>query len=61
MKRVNETPHETPVCDHLEYLIANNNVQVDDCYFDELYGIECGYVTEEQSGFYKENVGDEQS
>jgi len=63
MKKVNEipeTPHETPVCDHLEYLIANNNVQVDDCYFDELHGIECGFEDEEQTGStYRENAGDE--
>ena len=60
MKRVNETPTETPVCDHLEYLMVNKNVQVDDCYFDELYSIECGYVTEEQTGLtYRENAWDE--
>jgi|TARA_R110000744_G_scaffold55372_1_gene117121 hypothetical protein len=52
---------KTPVCNHLEYLMAMKNVQVDDCYFDELYGIECGDVIEEQSGFYKENAEDEKS
>ena len=52
---------KTPVCDHLEYLMAMKNVQVDDCYFDELYGIEIGDVLEEQSGFYKENAEDEES
>jgi|TARA_R110002074_G_scaffold23281_1_gene70681 hypothetical protein len=59
MKKVNEKPKATPVCDYLEYLMVSNDVQVDDCYFDELYGIECGYVPMEQSGFYKENPEDE--
>ena len=40
MKIVNEKPKATPVCDHLEYLMAMKEVEVDDCYFDELYGIE---------------------
>ena len=58
MKRASETP----VCDHLEYLMAMKNVQVDDCYFDELYGIESGYVPDEQTSLtYRENVGDEKS
>ena len=61
MKRVNEKPKATPVCDHLEYLMAMKEVEVDDCYFDELYGIEIGDVLEEQSGFYKENAEDEKS
>ena len=55
MKRTSKTP----VCDHLQYLMTMKDVQVDDCYFDELYGIECGDVIEEQSGFYKENAEDE--
>ena len=61
MKRVNEKPTATQVCDHLEYLMTIKDVQVDDCYFDELYGIEIGDVLEEQSGFYKENAEDEES
>ena len=55
MKRASETPVKTPVCDYLEYLIAMKNVKVDDCYFDELYGIEIGYVDKLEW----ENVGDE--
>ena len=56
MKRASETP----VCNRLEYLMAMKNVQVDDCYFDELYGIESGYVPDEQNGLtYRENAGDE--
>jgi hypothetical protein len=58
MKRASKTP----VCDHLEYLMAMKDVQVDDCYFDELYGIEIGDVEEEKLGLtYRENAGDEKS